>query len=65
MDGTLLATASTKGTLIRIFDTAEGIGLKEVRRGTDSADIQCIAFNYSSVYLACTSDKGTAHIFSL
>jgi WD40 repeat protein len=64
-EGTLLASASTKGTLIRIFDTSQGVALKEVRRGSVNADIQWIAFSNQSVYLACTSDKGTAHVFSL
>jgi WD repeat-containing protein 45 len=30
MDGLLLATASTKGTLIRIFNTMDGTRLQEV-----------------------------------
>lgn len=64
-DGTRLATASDKGTLIRLWDTHTGEPLRELRRGTDRAEIYCIAFNLGSTFLACSSDKGTAHIFSL
>jgi WD40 repeat protein len=64
-DGTRLATASEKGTLVRIFDTASGQLLQEVRRGADRAEIYSICFNYSSQWLAVSSDKGTIHIFSL
>lgn len=63
--GTRLATASDKGTLIRIFDTSTGELLKELRRGMERAFINCIAFNKSSDMVACTSDKGTVHIFTL
>lgn len=65
LDGTRLATASDKGTLIRVFDTHTGEILKELRRGMDRAVIYCIAFNRSSNFIACSSDKGTVHIFSL
>jgi len=64
-DGTLLATSSEKGTLIRIFDTSTGRNLQEVRRGADRAEIYSLAFNYNSLWLACSSDKGTVHIFSI
>lgn len=64
-DGTRLATASEKGTLIRIFDTATGAPLQELRRGADRAEIYSICFNYNSSWLAVSSDKGTIHIFSL
>lgn len=64
-DGTRLATASETGTLIRIFDTATGSALQELRRGADRAEIYSIAFNPTSQWMAVSSDKGTIHIFSL
>jgi len=64
-DGTKLATASEKGTLIRIFDTLTGQMLQELRRGADRADIYSISFHASSLWLAVSSDKGTIHVFSL
>ncbi|PQQ10829.1 autophagy-related protein 18c [Prunus yedoensis var. nudiflora] len=65
MDGLLLATASTKGTLIRIFNTMDGTRLQEVRRGVDRAEIYSIALSPNVQWLAASSDKGTVHIFSL
>lgn len=65
MDGLLLATASTKGTLIRIFNTMDGTRLQEVRRGADRAEIYSIALSPTVKWLAVSSDKGTVHLFSL
>jgi WD40 repeat protein len=65
LSGTRLATASEKGTLLRIFDTHTGQMLKELRRGTERAVIQSISFNADSTFVAASSDKGTVHIFSL
>lgn len=65
IDGSRLATASEKGTLIRLWDTATGDALREFRRGTDRAEIYCICFDSITTFLACSSDKGTIHIFSL
>ena len=64
-DGKLCATASDKGTLIRVFSTEDGKLRQELRRGADKADIHSLAFDKSGQWLACTSDKGTVHIFSL
>ncbi|KAG6543450.1 hypothetical protein Mapa_015120 [Marchantia paleacea] len=64
-DGRLLATASNKGTLIRIFNTLDGTKLQELRRGADRAEIYSIAFSPSGQWLALSSDKATVHVFSL
>ena len=65
-DGTLLATASEKGTLIRVFDLKnEGKLRKEVRRGSDRAEIYHLAFDNTGGFVTCSSDKGTVHIFGV
>ncbi|XP_041016806.1 autophagy-related protein 18a-like isoform X2 [Juglans microcarpa x Juglans regia] len=64
-EGLFLATASCKGTLVRIFSTLDATLLQEVRRGTDPADIYSLAFSSTAQWLAVTSDKGTVHVFNL
>jgi WD40 repeat protein len=63
--GTMLATTSAKGTLIRVFDTASGRIIRELRRGADHANIYSVAFSTDSKWLCCGSDKGTVHVYSL
>ena len=64
-DGTLIATASQIGTLLRIFNIKDGNFLLELRRGADKAIIFSISFEINNKFFACTSDKGTIHIYSL
>lgn len=65
VQGTRLATASIKGTLIRVFDVSSGSLVSELRRGSNTAAIYCINFNADSSLLCVSSDHGTIHIFSL
>ncbi|KAJ0014113.1 hypothetical protein Pint_19834 [Pistacia integerrima] len=65
LDGRFLATASCKGTLIRVFNTSDGSLLQEVRRGADRAEIYSLAFSKTAQWLAVSSDKGTVHVFGL
>jgi len=62
---TMLATASSKGTLIRVFDTFSKRQLVELRRGADPATLYCINFSHDSAFLCVSSDKGTVHIFAI
>jgi len=64
-NGTLLATASDKGTLIRVFNISNGKLLTELRRGSKNAEINCIAFDEQNKFVGCASDSGTIHIFSI
>ena len=64
-DGTLTATASETGTLIRVFSTANCTRLAEYRRGVDPAFIFSLAISPNSSVLAVTSDKSTLHLFDL
>lgn len=63
--GTLLATASEKGTIVRVFALPDGRPVYQFRRGTYPARIHHISFNAASTLLCVTSDSDTVHIFRL
>jgi WD repeat-containing protein 45 len=63
--GKLLATTSSRGTLVRIWDPLTGKLVRELRRGTDKAEIYGVAFRPDEKELCVWSDKGTIHVFSL
>ena len=62
-DGRLIATASEKGTLIRLINTDSGHPLAEFRRGSSKADITCIVFENQLKFLAVASTSSTVHVF--
>merc|ERR1719412_1872497 len=60
------ATASTKGTVIRVFDTRDGAKLYELRRGIKrTASIFSLSFSPCGTFLACSSNTETVHVFKL
>eukprot|EP01135_Chromosphaera_perkinsii_P004176 Nk52_evm83s270 gene=Nk52_evmTU83s270 len=63
--GTMLATSSEKGTLVRVFSVPEGQKLFQFRRGTYPATVYSLSFNIDSTLLAVSSDTETVHIFKL
>ncbi|MBA0646102.1 hypothetical protein Goklo_014095 [Gossypium klotzschianum] len=64
-DGQLLATTSTKGTLVRVYNSVDGSLLQEVMRGVDKTKIYSLAFFLNAQWLAVSNDKGTIHVFGL
>ncbi|KAJ4301636.1 autophagy protein [Kalmusia sp. IMI 367209] len=64
-DGTLLATASEKGTIIRVFSVPNGEKLYQFRRGSIPARIYSMSFNSTSTLLCVSSASETVHIFRL
>jgi len=64
--GTKLATASERGTVIRIFSVQDGTRLMEFRRGVKRcAHVYSLAFSQDSDFLALSSNTETIHIFKL
>ena len=64
--GTKLATASEKGTVIRVFSIPQGKRLFEFRRGVRrNASIYSLSFSPDSLYLSASSNLETLHIFRL
>lgn len=64
-DGTLLATASETGTIIRVFSVPGGQKLYQFRRGTYPSTIYSMSFNMASSLLCVSSTSDTIHIFRL
>lgn len=61
--GTMIASASKKGTIIRVFRVKDGSVLQELRRGIDNARISSLSFDVSGHMLALSSDSGTVHVY--
>lgn len=64
-DGSLLATASDKGTIIRIFNVETGIKLYQFRRGTYQTKVFSMSFSADNKFLVVCCASKTVHIFKL
>lgn len=65
LTGTMAASASEQGTVIKVYNTADGSVLHELRRGTVSAQISSIVFRKDNKFLVVGSASPTVHIFRL
>ncbi|XP_054719386.1 WD repeat domain phosphoinositide-interacting protein 2-like isoform X2 [Uloborus diversus] len=64
--GKKLATASEKGTVIRVFNVLDGTKLYEFRRGVKRCvRIYSLSFSEDSTFLSASSNTETVHIFRL
>jgi len=60
-----IATASTQGTLIRVFSLPQCEKLYDLQRGSSPCTIFSISFNYEATCIAVSSSKRTIHLFDL
>ncbi|KAJ8254502.1 hypothetical protein COCON_G00211140 [Conger conger] len=64
--GTRLASASERGTVIRVFSVPEGHRLLEFRRGMKRyVNISSLSFSPDNQFLCASSNTETVHIFKL
>lgn len=64
LDGKYLATASEKGTLIRMFSVETKKLMHEFRRGIDYVRISQLLFHPSNRILLVSSERGSIHLFN-
>ena len=64
-EGTIIASASSRGHIIKIYSTDGGEVVQELKRGNSKADITGILFHPTQYLLACTSSKSSIHIFEI
>ncbi|KAG1658038.1 hypothetical protein FOA52_014350 [Chlamydomonas sp. UWO 241] len=67
-DAQLLASASTKGTVIRVHRMPQAARVFQLRRGTRPAQIHSLAFSPAGIeppLLAACSSHGSVHVFRL
>ncbi|KAH8353731.1 hypothetical protein KR084_013017, partial [Drosophila pseudotakahashii] len=63
--GSLLATASERGTVIRVFCVKNGQRVQEFRRGVSCVRIASLIFSASGEFLCASSNTETVHVFKI
>lgn len=61
--GTCLATASSRGMLVRVFAVPSGDRIATFRRGSTPAAIYGLTFSPDSAFVAAASSSSTLHVF--
>lgn len=64
-NGELLATASEKGTLVRVWNTTKAKAVCIFRRGADKAEIRDLQFSKNNTFMSVSSDHATIHLFKI
>lgn len=62
-NGENMATASERGTMIRIWRTSTRDCMVEFRRGSAPTKITNISWNYTNTHVLAASERGTIHVF--
>jgi hypothetical protein len=63
--GTVVASASEAGTVVKVWQSRDGTLLHELRRGVHPTQISCMTFRDDARYLAVASASPTVHVFKL
>jgi len=63
--GSLIASASERGTVLKVFQRSDGQLLYRLRRSARPAEISCLVFRDDDRFLAVASSSTTVHIFKL
>ena len=63
--GLCFATASSQGTIVRVYSLTTCDKLYELQRGSSSCIIHSMAFNANATLLSVSGSKGTIHLFHL
>ena len=65
-EGTILATVSDKGSLIRIFLLSQiDHPITTLKRGSKNVKMNCLVFDINNEIIGCTSNTGTTHVFNI
>ena len=66
IEGTIIATASDKGTFIRIFLVSKlDHPIAVLKRGKKSVKMNFLVFDHNNEIIGCSSDSGTIHVFNI
>lgn len=64
-NGTLVATASEHGSVVKVWQTSDGQLFYRLRRGARPTTISCLTFRSDDRFLAVASSSPTVHVFQL